>query len=383
MIKFIFLILVVLVGCAPGFNVDQDIEASLKANNEAKDYSAWIRSGHHPEVIATRYIDLLKTPDSKLSDAQIRLKQDVKDGVFCRVLEKYQDEDIEFFYFTLIREENKVLIQDCKNEIRSRLENLHLKTKQSVSQENAKLGETAGLAFKIIKKNMKQGPEWTDAGLPDKHVVLTFDDGPHQTYTPLILETLEKFQIKAHFFVVTNSIKSGRANLNVLEDTARLGHSIGNHSMTHPCMGFAETCQRSRLVGANYKTAVNEIAGAHQFIFDQLGFVDPIFRFPYGASTSQIAQFVKNNQLANFRWNIDSEDWRLNQSTQVVLKRTFRRLEEQKKGIILFHDINHRSPQALPTLLEYLKKYNYTVVLLQPEDNLSKVDHPLLKRAKP
>lgn len=383
MIKIIFLAIVVLSGCGPSFKIDQEIEASLKANAEAKNYQDWLTSGHHPEAMANRYIDLLKTSDTQLSKSQISLKNDIKNGELCRVLSRYADEDIEFFYFTLIKEENKSLIKGCEQQIQQRLSALYIKTQEQVALEKAKIENPEGLAFKVIKRDMKSGPEWSDAQLPNKHVVLTFDDGPHQTYTQLILETLERYKVKAHFFIVGNSVKRNQDNLSILEDTARLGHSIGNHSMSHPCMGSAESCKNSKLVGANYNNSVNEIISTHQLIFEKLGFVDPIFRFPYGASTPQIRGFVKNNQLANFRWNIDSEDWRLKQSSLSVLKRTFRVLEQQKKGIILFHDINNRAPKALPVLLEYLKKNNYTVVLLQPLDDLSKVYHPLLKRAKP
>ena len=64
----------------------------------------------------------------------------------------------------------------------------------------------------------------------EKKIALTFDDGPHPILTPRILSILEKYQIKATFFIVGENAKNYPL---VVEQILNQGHEIGNHTYTH------------------------------------------------------------------------------------------------------------------------------------------------------
>jgi peptidoglycan/xylan/chitin deacetylase (PgdA/CDA1 family) len=86
-----------------------------------------------------------------------------------------------------------------------------------------------------------QRDEWNDGGLPDKTVLLTFDDGPHPRYTAEILRILDYYKVKAIFFQVgqnLGTLRDGQAdfsrNASVVEAILRGGHAVANHTYTHP-----------------------------------------------------------------------------------------------------------------------------------------------------
>lgn len=66
-----------------------------------------------------------------------------------------------------------------------------------------------------------------------KVVVLSFDDGPHYTYTPIILNTLKKHNIKATFFIMGAMIRWDKKRQAILKRIYREGHKIGNHTYSH------------------------------------------------------------------------------------------------------------------------------------------------------
>ena len=74
---------------------------------------------------------------------------------------------------------------------------------------------------RLIYFRLKSYPSW---------VLLTFDDGPHETLTPKILDLLDRFEAKAVFFLI-----GARAKLQpeLVREIHRRGHSLGNHSYSH------------------------------------------------------------------------------------------------------------------------------------------------------
>ena len=64
----------------------------------------------------------------------------------------------------------------------------------------------------------------------NKEIAITFDDGPVKEITPLILDVLEEFDIKAAFFCIGNNIVN---NKSILKQIDNKGHIIGNHSFSH------------------------------------------------------------------------------------------------------------------------------------------------------
>ena len=61
-------------------------------------------------------------------------------------------------------------------------------------------------------------------------IALTFDDGPHPLYTPLLLEGLRERGVKASFFLIGKNIEG---NEEIVKQMAEQGHIVGNHTYNH------------------------------------------------------------------------------------------------------------------------------------------------------
>ena len=139
-----------------------------------------------------------------------------------------------------------------------------------------------------------------DGDLPPGEVALTFDDGPHATRTPRVLQILTTAGIKATFFQI------GR-NAAAHPDIARLvragGHTVGSHTFSHPNM--------SRLAEPH---AELEMESGDASVSAALGVRPgelPFFRFPYGAKTEGEQTFVQRHGNTTVFWNMDSQDWKI------------------------------------------------------------------------
>jgi peptidoglycan/xylan/chitin deacetylase (PgdA/CDA1 family) len=202
--------------------------------------------------------------------------------------------------------------------------------------------------------------------LPDHVLVLTFDDGPHRVYTQEIQAILMRGNAPAVFFEVGRNLgavdASGTVKLsglsNLTEDLVKAGFRVGNHSYTH--------AQLSKETGAPLEVEIGEtdrllqaIPGAHT----------QLFRFPYGARTATQLQALEPHRLRSVLWNIDSLDW-ADPVPASVEDRVIKGVEEEKRGIILFHDIHDRAGKVLPSLLEKLRAKGYRFAGLDGEGNV-------------
>jgi peptidoglycan/xylan/chitin deacetylase (PgdA/CDA1 family) len=187
--------------------------------------------------------------------------------------------------------------------------------------------------------------------LPDKVLVLTFDDGPHRVYTEEIKAILQHYQTPAVFFEVGRNLGSvdaaGAVKLgglwNLTEDLAKGGFLIGNHSYTHAQLN-KETGQPLDVEIGETDRLLAAIPGAHSHLF----------RFPYGARTPVQLEALEGYHLRSVLWNIDSLDW-ADPVPSSVADRVLRLVAEEKRGIILFHDIHDRAGKVLPGLVEQLR----------------------------
>jgi peptidoglycan/xylan/chitin deacetylase (PgdA/CDA1 family) len=93
--------------------------------------------------------------------------------------------------------------------------------------------------------------------------------------------------------------------------------------------------------------------------------VAPFFRAPYLATTPVIDEYLRAHHLMLWSVDVDSEDWR-DDSADNVRARIFERLDRVGKGIILMHDVQPATAQALPALLQDLKARGYKIVHVVP-----------------
>lgn len=187
-------------------------------------------------------------------------------------------------------------------------------------------------------------------GLPPKTIALTFDDGPHASYTDEIAAILKQYEVPAVFFQVGRNLGTigadGKEKLNGHAATSRkllaAGHVLANHSFSH--------AQLSKQSGDALRA---EVAQTDQL----LKAIDParstLFRFPYGARNKEGMDLLATLGLRSVMWNIDSLDWADPLPTSIA-DRVVRTLEKEQRGIVLFHDIHERTVKALPLVLDRL-----------------------------
>ena len=189
--------------------------------------------------------------------------------------------------------------------------------------------------------------------LEDKEVVLTFDDGPLPPKTNKVLDILAKECVKATFFLVG---KMATTFPDVVRKIEADGHTIGTHSQSHPL----------KLHKVALAKAEEELHGGIVSVTSVLGQPPaPFIRIPGLARTNAIDQYLGAQKLMTWSADFPADDWTKISPTQVYT-RALQRIEAYGKGILLLHDIQPRTVEALPTLLHELKRRGYRIVHVVP-----------------
>ena len=190
--------------------------------------------------------------------------------------------------------------------------------------------------------------------LEPKEVVLTFDDGPNPKTTLSVLDALDRHCVKATFFEVG---KWAEAYPKLTAETADRGHTIGNHTYSHPHnLGHLPLDQAEQDIDHGFEV-LNAASG---------GRVSPFFRYPGLNNSTELNDYLATRNNAVISCDIGTDDWMRIGAEQIV-KRTLERLDRQGKGIILFHDTEPATARALPELLDELKRRGYRIVHIVPK----------------
>ncbi len=188
---------------------------------------------------------------------------------------------------------------------------------------------------------------------PQRIAYLTFDDGPSQKVTPLILDILSKENIKATFFVVGEQVKK---NPEILKRIYEEGHTIGNHTYSHqPAVIFSGT-----------GPLMQEIRKSEELIYATIGERTTIFRMPYGTNFSQWPAYrraLEQSGYSHVSWNVNSMDSTAkNVPAGRIVNSVKRQVTGKDKVIILFHDlVSTTTAEALPDIIQYLKGQGYFI----------------------
>lgn len=196
---------------------------------------------------------------------------------------------------------------------------------------------------------------WQKEG-SEKVVYLTFDDGPHPSITPWVVELLKKYHAKATFFCVGENIQKYPE---VCELLLLEGHAIGNHTMHHikgwktrlkPYLKDVNDCQ---CLIHNLRSNINTLVTPEQM-------TSKLFRPPYGQIRPLQIRNLKDQGYDIIQWSLLSCDYdpklNINRSLDALRKGT------KAGSIAVFHDsrkAENQLKELLPQYLEYLSTEGY------------------------
>ena len=186
----------------------------------------------------------------------------------------------------------------------------------------------------------------------EKVIALTFDDGPNEPATGLILDALKAHQVKATFFLIGENVER-------YPETARRilaeGHLVGNHGARHP---------RFDQIAAS--DIAQDIADGQRIIKRVTGFTPTWFRPPYGINPG-VEEVCRAQGLAIAGWSADASDW----NPHPVEELADRIISQATPGdILLLHDgqeTRHGADRqntvaAVTLILEKLKAQGFRFV---------------------
>lgn len=186
-------------------------------------------------------------------------------------------------------------------------------------------------------------------------IYLTFDDGPHATYTPVILDVLKKYNVKATFFVTMAGPDS------LIKREYEEGHTVALHTASH-----------------NYKTVYSSVDGYFQDlekvqnrVYTITGIRPTIIRFPGGSSNTVSRNYFKGimSILTNevevrgfsyHDWNISSGDAGGTTDPRTEYNNVVSRLKKNCSNVILMHDIKKHTSLAIEDIIKYGLENGYT-----------------------
>lgn len=192
----------------------------------------------------------------------------------------------------------------------------------------------------------------------EKRVFITFDDGPSQTVTPLILDLLKKENVKATFFTLG---KNAEYNPELIKREFDEGHYVANHGYSHK---YSE-------IYSSPEETLNEYNYTEQAIKNALGnqaYMSRVFRFPggsnggyYHTAKQESKAFLKENGIVHLDWNCLSEDAVGANTKESLMQNVIDTMGEKDSVVILMHDASDKilTYEMLSDLIAYLREKGY------------------------
>jgi peptidoglycan/xylan/chitin deacetylase (PgdA/CDA1 family) len=185
--------------------------------------------------------------------------------------------------------------------------------------------------------------------LRDHEVVLTFDDGPWPWNTEHVLKALADQCTRATFFPIG---EHAGWHPELMKEVAAAGHTVGSHTWSHKDL--------TKLKPDEAKAEIEKGIAAVSIALGNKP-VAPFFRFPALRNPPEMVKYLGDRNVGIFSADLDSLDFKIHKPEQVI-KSIMTKLDKTHKGIILMHDFQHATAEALPEILQKLKDGGYKVV---------------------
>ena len=180
-----------------------------------------------------------------------------------------------------------------------------------------------------------------------KRIALTFDDGPHPRQTERILDILDKYGVKATFFMIGINVENYP---DVAREVVRRGHEIGNHTYNH-----------SHLRNLGGSQTSDEIDRCRHILEEVCNYRPYLFRPPEGYLSDDVMQCAEHGEYDLILWSVDTRDWE-SRNAGAIVKTVMSKI--RAGDIVLMHDYVYKSktPEALEIILPKLLALGYEPV---------------------
>ncbi len=254
-------------------------------------------------------------------------------------------------------DEGATASDSCDGDLTSKIEitsNVDINTLGDY-QVSYKVSDTEGNSESLTRKVVVTDKDNLVNGfVSDGTIYLTFDDGPGQ-YTAEILNILDKYNVKATFFVTSQFFKY----LDMIKEEANRGHVVGVHTYSHKWSIYDSV-----------DAYLNDFNKMEQIVFEQTGVHPKYFRFPGGTSNtvsrshsqgimSKLSSLMTEKGYTYYDWHVDSCDTCKANGVNDIISSIKKYVKGNQSYIILMHDIKKNTRDALPTVIEYLQSKGY------------------------
>ena len=312
-------------------NVDKDITDKVKVKKD-KDkiiYRVFDSSGNKSEVVR-------KIVPKDVDSPSITLNGD--SNIFLSLNESYI-------------EDNVTINDNCDSDLTSNIKitNDIDNTKVGDYRVTYEVSDSSNNKSKIVRNVKVREPLKTNT------IYLTFDDGPRDGTTDVILDILKEKGVKATFFVTMNGSDS------LIKRIVDEGHSIGIHTASH----------RYDLIYASVDNYFNDLEQVRDRIYNITGVDTKLIRFPGGSSNTISKKYKEgimttlvndtlNKGYQYYDWNIDSGDASFATNPTKLYNSVINSLSHDKYNVILMHDTKTYTRDALSSIIDYCLSNGYS-----------------------
>jgi peptidoglycan/xylan/chitin deacetylase (PgdA/CDA1 family) len=206
-------------------------------------------------------------------------------------------------------------------------------------------------------------PTQTTQSSTSKVAYITIDDGPSTNNTPIILDVLKEYNVKATFFPIYHSGVSS-----IYKRIINEGHCVGNHTYNH---------NLSSLYTSDATYFKNDVLKFHNYLLDNYNYKAKVFRFPGGSGGRSSSILTPRINYLNtlgykyYNWTLSVADTDTSLtiekygSEENIIKRLTANIVDKTNNrssiIILMHDNDNKvyTPKALPRIIKGLKEQGY------------------------
>ena len=179
----------------------------------------------------------------------------------------------------------------------------------------------------------------------EKKVAISFDAAWGNEDTQTLIDIMDKYDVKATFFLVGEWVDKYPESVKAL---AKAGHSIQNHSDTHP-----------HLTEISNQDVISQIENCNDKVEKLTGTRPTLIRVPYGDYNNSVIQTINEMKMYPIQWDVDSLDWK-DYDAETIYNKVISKVN--CGSIVLFHNAALHTPEALPKIIEKLKGDGYEFV---------------------